>query len=52
MEFAWGLANCGYDFLWIVRNDLVKGDAAVLPLEFLKATKSRCLLGAGASRRL
>ncbi|XBI97822.1 hypothetical protein VPH35_018135 [Triticum aestivum] len=44
VEFAWGLANCGYDFLWIVRNDLVKGDAAVLPPEFLEATKDRCLL--------
>ncbi|CAM0955402.1 unnamed protein product [Alopecurus aequalis] len=47
VEFAWGLANCGYDFLWIVRNDLlVKGDtaAAVLPPEFLEATKGRCLL--------
>ncbi|KAM3393237.1 hypothetical protein ACQJBY_014098 [Aegilops geniculata] len=44
VEFAWGLANCGYDFLWIVRNDLVKGDAAVVPLEFLEATKGRCLL--------
>ncbi|VAH40452.1 unnamed protein product [Triticum turgidum subsp. durum] len=44
VEFAWGLANCGYDFLWIVRNDLVKGDVAVLPPEFLEATKGRCLL--------
>ncbi|VAH40448.1 unnamed protein product [Triticum turgidum subsp. durum] len=44
VEFAWGLANCGYDFLWIVRNDLVKGDAAVLPPEFLEATKGRCFL--------
>ncbi|XP_047084331.1 7-deoxyloganetin glucosyltransferase-like [Lolium rigidum] len=47
VEFAWGLANCGYDFLWIVRNDLLaKGDAAAaaLPAEFLEATKGRCLL--------
>ncbi|VAH40440.1 unnamed protein product [Triticum turgidum subsp. durum] len=44
VEFAWGLANCSYDFLWIVRNDLVKGDTAVLPSEFLEATKGRCLL--------
>ena len=44
VEFAWGLANCGYDFLWIVRNDLVKGDTAVLPSEFQEATKGRCLL--------
>ncbi|KAF7005802.1 hypothetical protein CFC21_020902 [Triticum aestivum] len=44
VEFAWGLANCGYDFLWIVRDDLVKGDGAVLPPEFLEAAKGRCLL--------
>jgi UDP:flavonoid glycosyltransferase YjiC (YdhE family) len=48
LEFAWGLANCGYDFLWIVRNDLLaKGDAAAsatLPPEFLETTKGRCLL--------
>ncbi|VAH40438.1 unnamed protein product [Triticum turgidum subsp. durum] len=44
VEFAWGLANCGYDFLWVVRNDLVQGDAAVLPPEFLEATKGRCFL--------
>ncbi|XP_020165929.1 7-deoxyloganetin glucosyltransferase [Aegilops tauschii subsp. strangulata] len=44
VEFAWGLANCGCDFLWIVRNDLVKGNAAMLPLEFLEATKGRCFL--------
>jgi UDP:flavonoid glycosyltransferase YjiC (YdhE family) len=44
VEFAWGLASCGYDFLWIIRNDLVKGDAAVLPPEFLEATEGRRLL--------
>jgi hypothetical protein len=49
VEFAWGLAGCGHDFLWIVRNDLLaneKGDAASrsLPPEFLEATKGRCLL--------
>ncbi|KAM0886458.1 hypothetical protein ACQ4PT_029666 [Festuca glaucescens] len=44
VEFAWGLASCGYDFLWIVRNDLVKGDATVLPAEFLEATEGKRLL--------
>ncbi|XP_047076126.1 7-deoxyloganetin glucosyltransferase-like isoform X2 [Lolium rigidum] len=44
VEFAWGLASCGYDFLWIIRNDLVKGDAVVLPPEFLEATEGRRLL--------
>ncbi|KAK1697956.1 hypothetical protein QYE76_014653 [Lolium multiflorum] len=55
VEFAWGLANCGYDFLWIVRNDLLaKGDAAAtatLPPEFLEATKGSASSRAGASRR-
>uniref|UniRef100_A0A453JCY5 Glycosyltransferase n=1 Tax=Aegilops tauschii subsp. strangulata TaxID=200361 RepID=A0A453JCY5_AEGTS len=45
VEFAWGLANCGHPFLWIVRNDLLaKGAAVRLPPEFLEATKGRCLL--------
>ncbi|KAJ3702615.1 hypothetical protein LUZ61_006320 [Rhynchospora tenuis] len=34
IEFAWGLANSKCDFLWVIRNDLVKGDSAVLPPEF------------------
>uniref|UniRef100_A0ACD5ZK70 Uncharacterized protein n=1 Tax=Avena sativa TaxID=4498 RepID=A0ACD5ZK70_AVESA len=45
LEFAWGLANSGHDFLWIVRPDIVKSEeAAVLPPEFLQATKDRGLL--------
>ncbi|KAL6660411.1 hypothetical protein ACP70R_001957 [Stipagrostis hirtigluma subsp. patula] len=46
-EFAWGLANTGYDFLWNVRPDLVKGeDSAGLPPEFLAATAGRSMLPA------
>jgi hypothetical protein len=41
VEFAWGLANSGHDFLWIIRPDLVNGDAAVLPPEFLEAIRGR-----------
>jgi hypothetical protein len=41
VEFAWGLANSGREFIWIIRRDLVKGDAAVLPPEFLAATAER-----------
>jgi len=44
VEFAWGLANSGRPFLWIIRRDLVKGDTAVLPPEFVESTKGRCLL--------
>eukprot|EP00261_Vitis_vinifera_P032668 XP_019073911.1 PREDICTED: 7-deoxyloganetin glucosyltransferase-like [Vitis vinifera] len=43
-EFAWGLANSKYSFLWIIRPDIVMGDSAVLPEEFLKETKDRGLL--------
>ncbi|XP_062219423.1 7-deoxyloganetin glucosyltransferase-like [Phragmites australis] len=44
-EFAWGLADSGHDFLWIVRPDIVKGDAAAaLPPGFLEATRGRGIL--------
>jgi hypothetical protein len=51
-EFAWGLANSGYSFMWIIRPDLVRGDNAKLPLEFLEETKDRGLLQVGASKSL
>jgi hypothetical protein len=41
VEFAWGLANSGRQFISIIRRDLVRGDAAVLPPEFLAATANR-----------
>jgi hypothetical protein len=44
LEFAWGLANSGQPFLWIIRPDLVKGDAAVLPPEFLECIEGRGVL--------
>ncbi|CAL4968625.1 unnamed protein product [Urochloa decumbens] len=44
LEFAWGLANSGYAFLWVIRPDLVAGDAAVLPPEFAEATRGRGML--------
>jgi len=44
LEFAWGLANSGQAFLWIIRPDLVKGDAAVLPPEFLESIEGRGVL--------
>lgn len=44
VEFAWGLANSGYDFLWVIRPDLVRGDSQVLPPEFLEETKGRGLM--------
>ncbi|KAL7245636.1 hypothetical protein ACSBR2_000880 [Camellia fascicularis] len=44
VEFAWGLANSNQTFLWVIRPDLVTGDLAVLPPEFMEATKERGLL--------
>ncbi|KAH7835029.1 hypothetical protein Vadar_022195 [Vaccinium darrowii] len=43
-EFAWGLANSGNDFLWIIRPDLVVGASAMLPPEFVKETEGRGVL--------
>ncbi|KAL6959400.1 7-deoxyloganetin glucosyltransferase [Sarracenia purpurea var. burkii] len=40
-EFAWGLANSRHPFLWIVRPDVVIGDSAALPEEFLEKIKER-----------
>ncbi|KAL3514167.1 hypothetical protein ACH5RR_026884 [Cinchona calisaya] len=44
VEFACGLANSQQPFLWIIRPDLVLGDSAILPAEFLEETKERGLL--------
>ncbi|KAL4196270.1 hypothetical protein AMTRI_Chr04g245320 [Amborella trichopoda] len=40
-EFAWGLANCLTPFIWIIREDLVKGEGAILSEEFTTETKER-----------
>ncbi|XP_057525087.1 7-deoxyloganetin glucosyltransferase-like [Amaranthus tricolor] len=44
IEFAWGLANSNHPFLWILRPDIVSGDSAVIPHEFLVETKDRGLI--------
>ncbi|KAK3423553.1 hypothetical protein EUGRSUZ_F00346 [Eucalyptus grandis] len=43
-ELAWGLANSGQAFLWVIRPDLVLGNMAILPPDFLAATRQRSLL--------
>ncbi|WCJ29740.1 UDP-Glycosyltransferase superfamily protein [Euphorbia peplus] len=45
VELAWGLANSKHNFLWITRPDLIMGDSAVLPPEFLTETKERGFIG-------
>ncbi|KAG6488707.1 7-deoxyloganetin glucosyltransferase-like [Zingiber officinale] len=44
VEFGWGLAKSGCTFLWVIRPDLVVGDAALLPQEFSEMTKGRSFI--------
>ncbi|KAJ4916403.1 UDP-glycosyltransferase 85A5 [Raphanus sativus] len=44
VEFAWGLAATGKEFLWVIRPDLVDGDVPMLPPEFLTETAGRRML--------
>ncbi|KAL5728512.1 7-deoxyloganetin glucosyltransferase [Ranunculus cassubicifolius] len=44
LEFAWGLANSKYPFLWVLRPDLVIGAAVVLPPEFTEETADRGMI--------
>ncbi|KAL5558966.1 hypothetical protein UlMin_035177 [Ulmus minor] len=44
VEFAWGLARSQKTFLWIIRPDLVGGEEAVVPSEFVEETKERGFL--------
>ncbi|CAM8986599.1 hypothetical protein QQ045_007239 [Rhodiola kirilowii] len=41
LEFCWGLANCGYPFLFVLRSDLIMGEPPVLPEGFEELTKDR-----------
>ncbi|KAJ6840826.1 7-deoxyloganetin glucosyltransferase-like [Iris pallida] len=43
-EFAWGIANSGHNFLWVIRPDMVEGGSVVLPAEFLAETSTRGLV--------
>eukprot|EP00253_Pinus_taeda_P024963 PITA_24963 len=44
LEFAWGLACSSQHFLWVVREDIVHGESAILPKEFIEETKDSGLL--------
>ncbi|KAM1358954.1 hypothetical protein ACFX15_045158 [Malus domestica] len=44
VEFGWGLANSKVTFFWVIRPDLVIGQSAFLPPEFLAETKERSLI--------
>ncbi|EPS62953.1 hypothetical protein M569_11835 [Genlisea aurea] len=43
-EFAWGLADSGSPFLWVIRPDIVFGESAMLPEEFHVATRERSMV--------
>nr|XP_011467660.1 PREDICTED: 7-deoxyloganetin glucosyltransferase-like [Fragaria vesca subsp. vesca] len=44
VEFGWGLANSKVCFIWVIRPDLVVGESAILPPEFVAETKERGLI--------
>lgn len=50
LELGWGLVNSNHYFLWIIRNDLVDGGSAVLPLEFMAAVKTRGFIASWCSQ--
>jgi len=41
IEFAWGLEASNQPFLWAIRPDLVQGQSAVLPRDFMERSKNR-----------
>lgn len=44
LEFAWGLANTGRHFLWVIRPDLVSGESAMLPRDYLEEIAGRAMM--------
>ncbi|KAK9713476.1 hypothetical protein RND81_06G029900 [Saponaria officinalis] len=44
IEFSWGLANSKYNFLWVIRPDIVIGGSSVIPPEFLDEVKDRAMI--------
>nr|CAB3448062.1 unnamed protein product [Digitaria exilis] len=51
-EFAWGLAASGRPFLWVIRPDLVSGENAMVPEEFIVKTKERGVLASWCPQEL
>eukprot|EP00253_Pinus_taeda_P026556 PITA_26556 len=41
LEFAWGLEASRQPFLWAIRPDLIRGQTAALPCDFLEKVKYR-----------
>ena len=49
-EFGMGLANSKHSFLWVIRPDLVVGESAVFPPEFVSEIKERGLITSWCSQ--
>ncbi|GJS37345.1 UDP-glycosyltransferase 85C1-like protein [Tanacetum coccineum] len=49
-EFGWGLVNSNHYFLWIIRNDLVKGEPVVLPQELKEAMNKKGFIASWCSQ--
>ncbi|XP_058096316.1 7-deoxyloganetin glucosyltransferase-like [Magnolia sinica] len=49
-EFAWGLANSKYPFLWIVRPDVAMGHQAALSEDFMAEIEGRAMLASWCSQ--
>ncbi|XP_043705551.1 7-deoxyloganetin glucosyltransferase-like [Telopea speciosissima] len=43
-EFAWGLADSRYHFLWVIRPNIVNGGSEIISGEFMEEIKDRGLL--------
>ena len=50
IEFAWGFADSGKPLLWITRPDLIVGDSAIMPQEFVTQTKDRSMIASWCSQ--
>uniref|UniRef100_A0A0E0JZX6 Glycosyltransferase n=1 Tax=Oryza punctata TaxID=4537 RepID=A0A0E0JZX6_ORYPU len=41
VQLAWGLADSGHDFLWVIRDDQAAKVTGMLPSEFMEKTKAK-----------
>nr|BAF75882.1 glucosyltransferase [Dianthus caryophyllus] len=51
VEMAWGLANSGKNFLWVIRPDLIIGESSILRQEFDQVAKERGYLASWCDQK-
>ncbi|KAH9613681.1 hypothetical protein KSS87_015646 [Heliosperma pusillum] len=51
VEMAWGLANSGQSFVWVIRPDLFIGEDAILPQEFVQVVEQRGFLASWCDQK-